>query len=452
MGVPGLLPALRDIAQRTHLSELSGQRAGVDALCWMHRGATQTAADGHVSFSLAMIDLLLAHSISPVLVFDGQALPCKDECNRGRDESRARNRAAAEEAALAGDSERASTLLRRSICVTDQMIADLVQALRARGVSFMFAPYEADAQLAKLSRMGLVDVVLTEDSDVLIYGARHVLFKLGRDGTGDLVHRRLLGSIESPCSFAMWTDDMFRLFCSVAGCDYTRGVRGVGLRRAHGAVARHRGLAAVLGQLRQAHGACESELRGVCRAWLTYKHQVVFCPLSGRLEHLSPLRPGEAAEVFACARGSASVSRADLDVDTSFLGDVTAEYAFPRTIEASFLPEREPAAVTEPRSEPRFEEQGDEPADEGPGRPPSSECAGPAPPKLWSLGGQLAATDWRRHACVETLQRRKRRLASPPPVAPRAPDSADEIAFVPHFRVARGEEYWDRRLLGPLDL
>ena len=47
---------------------------------------------------------------------------------------------------------------------------------------FVVAPYEADAQLAYLARIGLVDAVITEDSDLIAFGVREVLLKM--DGTG----------------------------------------------------------------------------------------------------------------------------------------------------------------------------------------------------------------------------------------------------------------------------
>ena len=48
------------------------------------------------------------------------------------------------------------------------------QALKERGVEFVVAPYEADAQLAYLARSGAVHAVLTEDSDMLPYGCPRV--------------------------------------------------------------------------------------------------------------------------------------------------------------------------------------------------------------------------------------------------------------------------------------
>lgn len=48
------------------------------------------------------------------------------------------------------------------------------QAARARGVDCLVAPYEADAQLAYLTKVDLAQAVITEDSDLLAFGCRKV--------------------------------------------------------------------------------------------------------------------------------------------------------------------------------------------------------------------------------------------------------------------------------------
>ena len=54
----------------------------------------------------------------------------------------------------------------------------LVVQLRSLGIPLLNAPYEADGQLAYLSEQGLVDIVVTEDSDLLPCGATAVLYKV----------------------------------------------------------------------------------------------------------------------------------------------------------------------------------------------------------------------------------------------------------------------------------
>ena len=48
------------------------------------------------------------------------------------------------------------------------------QALKERGVEYLVAPYEADAQMAYLAINGDVHAVITEDSDLLVYGCPRV--------------------------------------------------------------------------------------------------------------------------------------------------------------------------------------------------------------------------------------------------------------------------------------
>ena len=39
MGIQGLLPVLKTITRRVHVSAYSGQTVAVDAYCWLHKGA-----------------------------------------------------------------------------------------------------------------------------------------------------------------------------------------------------------------------------------------------------------------------------------------------------------------------------------------------------------------------------------------------------------------------------
>ena len=49
-----------------------------------------------------------------------------------------------------------------------------MQALKAIGVEYVVAPYEADAQMAHMALTGQVQGVITEDSDLLAYGCPKV--------------------------------------------------------------------------------------------------------------------------------------------------------------------------------------------------------------------------------------------------------------------------------------
>lgn len=57
-------------------------------------------------------------------------------------------------------------------------------------VECIVAPYEADAQLAYLSRIGYIDGVVTEDSDLIVFGAKLILYKLKNDHTCTVIDNK----------------------------------------------------------------------------------------------------------------------------------------------------------------------------------------------------------------------------------------------------------------------
>ena len=84
---------------------------------------------------------------------------------------------------------------------------DAPSCLRARVCVWRGFSYEADAQLAYMSRHGLADLVITEDSDALVFGCRRVLFKLDGDGNAVECQLRNLGA-NADLSFINWSPDM----------------------------------------------------------------------------------------------------------------------------------------------------------------------------------------------------------------------------------------------------
>jgi 5'-3' exonuclease len=52
------------------------------------------------------------------------------------------------------------------------------------GFCYIRAPYEADAQLVYMAREQIIDVVYSEDSDLIIHGVDHVIFGLNNLWSG----------------------------------------------------------------------------------------------------------------------------------------------------------------------------------------------------------------------------------------------------------------------------
>ncbi len=100
------------------------------------------------------------------------------------------------------------------------------------GRQYIVAPYEADPQLAYLERVGIVDGIITEDSDLLVFGCKSVLFKLDSDGNCIEILRSKFAACRE-FNFAGWTDAEFRRMAILSGCDYLDSIPGMGLKTAY---------------------------------------------------------------------------------------------------------------------------------------------------------------------------------------------------------------------------
>ncbi len=58
--------------------------------------------------------------------------------------------------------------------ITDEMKMDILNLLQLTGIPWIESPSEAEAQCAALEELGLVDGIVTEDSDVFVFGGRKV--------------------------------------------------------------------------------------------------------------------------------------------------------------------------------------------------------------------------------------------------------------------------------------
>jgi len=201
-----------------------GQVAGIDAYAWLYRGsyscATQLAVgklnegedenkeqdaptEPYVVFCMQRIELLKVYDITPIFVFDGCPLPAKKAVNTERyryatkkrftvfkmfDESciyvvfYGRTRKLNRERGIAlqqqGDHKASHSAFCKAISVSNVMVRALIHALKLNQIKYYIAPYEADAQLAFMSKEKIIDVVITEDSDSLPYGCKTVYLQV----------------------------------------------------------------------------------------------------------------------------------------------------------------------------------------------------------------------------------------------------------------------------------
>ena len=156
----------------------------VDGYVWLHRGVFTCCeelclgkpTDKYIKYFINQVNLLRHHGVKPYIVFDGGPLPAKAGTEKERSASRDAAKQRAVELQQQGRGADARALYAKACDVTPQMAAHVINALKELNVQYVVAPYEADAQMAFLSKQGLVDVVLSEDSDMIPYECKTVLF------------------------------------------------------------------------------------------------------------------------------------------------------------------------------------------------------------------------------------------------------------------------------------
>ena len=359
------------------VSKYAGKRAAVDAYSWLHKGAYSCALElgtgdrwwarakrdaPYVRYCVHRAQMLRHFGITPVIVFDGDRLPAKGGEEKERRDRRAEALRKGHERLAARDREGAAFFFAQGVDVSPSMAHELIAALKREGFEFIVAPYEADAQIAALAAMGGgegggVDVVFTEDSDLVAYGCPSVLFKL--DKFGDAQELRIAdvlsgppgarardaleettrggggGGVEgggagwsdaragdddddveiavttargrgggggggrnqngkgAPLNFTGWSMDLFLGLCVLSGCDFLPNVRGIGIKKAHALVAKHRSIHAVLAVLRGDKKIVvpDGYHENFRRAYWTFKHARVYDPKLRRLRPLNPTPP-----------------------------------------------------------------------------------------------------------------------------------------------------------------
>ncbi|BEI85260.1 hypothetical protein CcaverHIS002_0506610 [Cutaneotrichosporon cavernicola] len=293
MGIQGLLPALKEVQQPRHISDFRGKTLAVDAYVWLHKGAFGCAEDlvkgrkttKFVDYAMFRVRMLQHHKIRPFVVFDGGPLPAKRGTEDSRAKSRADHLARAKSFEAQGRMKDARDAYTKCVDITPEMAYQLIKALRAEGIDYVVAPYEADAQLYYLEREGIVDGVITEDSDLLVFGCQTAIFKLEKDGSCVSIEAKRFGEVVRELDLTNWTDLQFRRMAMLSGCDYLPSIPGIGLKKAHRMLRRCKTVDKVLQSLRLegAHVIPPNYAADFVRAEKAFLYQRVFCPHERKL-------------------------------------------------------------------------------------------------------------------------------------------------------------------------
>uniref|UniRef100_A0A8C0V2H7 Exonuclease 1 n=1 Tax=Cyanistes caeruleus TaxID=156563 RepID=A0A8C0V2H7_CYACU len=299
MGIQGLLQFIKEAAEPSHVKKYKGLTVAVDTYCWLHKGAYACAeklargepTDFYVAFCMKLVHMLLSFGIKPILVFDGCTLPSKKEVEKARRERRQASLLRGKQLLQEGRLSEARECFGRSVNITHAMAHEVIKAARAQGVDCIVAPYEADAQLAYLNKVGIVQAIITEDSDLLAFGCKKVFLKIDKFGNGLEIDQSRLGNCKQLGN--VFTEEKFRYMCILSGCDYLPSIHGIGLAKACKLLklANNPDIIKVIkkmGQyLKMNITVSEEYIQGFTRANNTFLYQLVFDPVNRKLVPLN---------------------------------------------------------------------------------------------------------------------------------------------------------------------
>ncbi|SCW02919.1 LAFE_0F17172g1_1 [Lachancea fermentati] len=126
--------------------------------------------------------------------------------------------------------------------VQDEGLSVVKELLEVMNISFIDACSEGESECARFEKEGLVDYVVTNDSDAFVFGARKVLKNMSKywedlpatysgpskkkDGKDMMV------TVIDIANISKWTQPAVLLYSVLLGADYSQGVRGMGSKKA----------------------------------------------------------------------------------------------------------------------------------------------------------------------------------------------------------------------------
>lgn len=228
--------------------------------------------------------MLIHFGVTPYIVFDGDYLPSKAATEADRAQRREDSKKLGFELLNAGKTSQAYLEFQKAVDVTPEMARQLIDELKAMGVQYVVAPYEADAQMVFLERKGIISAILSEDSDLLVFGAKCLLTKLDQYGNCVEINKDDFSACRE-ITLTGWSEREFRQMAILSGCDYLASITNMGLKTAYRMVRKHKTIERVVRMLQfdGKYHVPKDYLESFYRAERTFLHQRVYCPVTKTL-------------------------------------------------------------------------------------------------------------------------------------------------------------------------
>jgi flap endonuclease-1 len=187
MGIKNLLKFLynfKDVVKIKQKTDFFNKRIAIDISILLYQSVINIRNTGrditnknnivisHIIGLLNKILSLLDNGIIPIFVFDGKPPDIKKKLLTLRREVKNRAMIKYENT---NDTMDKIKFFKRCVSITKEQMDDCRELLTMMGLPYIDAPEEADSVLAYLCKNNIVDAVLTEDMDILTFGAPKII-------------------------------------------------------------------------------------------------------------------------------------------------------------------------------------------------------------------------------------------------------------------------------------
>jgi len=251
------------VYKQTHLSEYAGMSVAVDISGLIYKYKILNK-DRWLDSFIYLILALRRNRIHPIFVFDGEAPKAKDNEKTKRSQQRKQltNKVFSlresldnyystgeandvlhsemkkiEGAPVLGNvygvntsvlEKRYSQMESQIVHWNESELEDLYKLFTLCGVQYLVSPSEAETFCASLALQGKVSAVISNDSDVCVYGVKKFLYEINglNETCVEISYDDLLEALKL-------TPEEFTDFCIMCGCDYNDNIPGVGPMNAY---------------------------------------------------------------------------------------------------------------------------------------------------------------------------------------------------------------------------
>ncbi|KAI3377997.1 hypothetical protein SNEBB_009365 [Seison nebaliae] len=301
-----LLPFVKDATRECKLDEFANTTVAIDASTWLYKAVFSCAdkvfqkipTEIYIDIFIDRTFQLTRRNIKPIFVFDGLPLPAKRPTNDKRKKEKEKYKKQAKK--LIEDERNGKVIsrqqlldiCRRCIEITPDIYEPIIEKLKKMEIDCIMAPYEADAQLAFLQLNRLTEAVITEDSDLILFGCDKIIYKLDNEGNGILFElKQLTKDFGQKMNFFK-----FRRACILSGCDYLNGIHRIGIKTAMKAfrLTNKTDMNIVVRELGRNLNMKRIEIpekfvEEFEKAEFTFQHQLIMNPLKQKMEPLTPI-------------------------------------------------------------------------------------------------------------------------------------------------------------------